>query len=591
MVVSAPQNRFQTQSHSMTASVYPDWLILEPLQISSRPRQDIPDVPQTLGVENLGLGPDLLLGGFALSAGTAAQIGISGTVLNVGTQGAGASHVSVYLSEDATINQDDLLLQRFQIAPIDSGNLIDFEMLIDVSPDAQSSAPYFIGLHIDSANAVDEVDETNNTPLGQFFQPKPPANAGPPAHIEPYVLLLRDDQSIRNTGDFAAFGPNLRIAEALTSADLNALRLDFGRAGVSTFQDVPVFQSQALPALLNGSVDGLVLYRDSALLDPLPSGVSVFEIPSVPGELLSFDPAINMIVGDAGDDMLFATGANDLIIGGEGRDTAVFEGSQSSFTLTLTPSGITLRDRRDGTDQFDTLISIETLDFGTEIAAFNNQPMALDLFSGPTRLSAEDFSLITELYIAYFNRAPDAIGLYFWGTLFERGFTLEQMAASFFDQPETRATYDAVIDQNGGLIDANAFVTAVYANVLGRAPDADGFAFWTTQLNNNPNITPPTFILSIINGAKFAADPVPQTFVDQAFLATKTEIGAYYSVIKGLSDVEDARNVMQAFDGSAQSIGVAVDLADFFYAEASDPLTGDFIFPLVGVIDDPFAVF
>jgi hypothetical protein len=598
MVSTTPQGRFGIQSAAMELAALctvevPGWLIPEPETLVFLHHGDLPDVPRPLGIENLGLGPDLMLGGFALTYGTAqdVRIGIAGTVINIGTEGAETSLVSVYLSQDTTIGADDVLLQSFQVGPIASGNLIDFESLIDLPSAVPSGAPFFIGLRIDSTNAVVEVDETNNTTLGQLFQPNPAIGVVAPVHVEPYVLLLRDDRNLNETGDLAALGPELRIAEALSPTELNALRTDLGRAGISTYEDVPVFQFQALPALLNGSVDALVLYRDSALLDPLPSGVSVFEIPGKPGDLVPFDAAINMILGGGGDDTLFATTANDLIIGGGGRDTAAFEGPQSSYTLTLTPSGMTLRDRRDDAGQFDTLVSIETLDFGIESAAFNNQPMALDLFSGPTRLTATDFRLIAELYIAYFNRAPDAIGLYFWGTLFEKGFTLEQMAASFFDQQETRATYAAVIDHNGGLIDADAFVTAVYANVLGRAPDADGFAFWTTQLNNNPDITPPTFILSIINGAKFAADPVPQTFVDQAYLATKTEIGAYYSVIKGLSDVADARSLMQAFDGSSQSISAAVDLADMFHLAASDPLTGDFIFPLVGVIYDPFAIF
>jgi hypothetical protein len=251
---------------------------------------------------------------------------------------------------------------------------------------------------------------------------------------------------------------------------------------------------------------------------------------------------------------------------------------------------MSLQDRGDVAGRVDTLISIETLDFGTEVLAFSGQPMPLEAFSGPAQLKADEFGLITELYIAYFNRSPDAIGLYYWGTLFEQGFTLDEMAASFFVQVETRATYVSEIDQQGELIDADAFVTAVFNNVLGRAPDDSGFAFWSFHLINTAEITPPTFILSIINGAKFAANPVAQTFIDQEFLATKSDIGAYYAVIRGLSDVPDARSVMSRYDGSTASIRAAVDLADSFFDAASDPNNGDFLFPLVGVIDDPFAV-
>ncbi len=43
---------------------------------------------------------------------------------------------------------------------------------------------------------------------------------------------------------------------------------------------------------------------------------------------------------------------------------------------------------------------------------------------------------VTKLYIATFNRAPDASGLCYW---LNSGFSIEEIAESFFDQPETQA--------------------------------------------------------------------------------------------------------------------------------------------------------
>ncbi len=43
---------------------------------------------------------------------------------------------------------------------------------------------------------------------------------------------------------------------------------------------------------------------------------------------------------------------------------------------------------------------------------------------------------LMSLYIATFNRAPDAKGFNYW--LNESGLTLEEIAQSFFDQPETQ---------------------------------------------------------------------------------------------------------------------------------------------------------
>ncbi len=152
-----------------------------------------------------------------------------------------------------------------------------------------------------------------------------------------------------------------------------------------------------------------------------------------------------------------------------------------------------------------------------------------------------------------------------------------------------------MLDQNGNpdITDAGKvgdFVTAVYSNVLGREPDAPGFNYWLGQLQNEPDITPGVFILAIIGGAKFPSDPTEQTAADQAYLATKSDLGAYFSVIKGMSDIPDASGAMSLFGGSVASRDATIAAIDAHYADALDPVTGDFLMQLVGVIDDPFSV-
>ena len=305
---------------------------------------------------------------------------------------------------------------------------------------------------------------------------------------------------------------------------------------------------------------------------------------------LGGDDTIN---GQDGADWLLGGRGNDLLDGGEGNDTAVFSGSQSSFTLTMSPTDIIITDRNAAGDGTDTLVSIEELDFDQNIPLFADGPMPFDIFSGPTGLESDEFFAIVELYIAYFNRAPDAIGLNYWATDYTKGFTLPRMATSFFGQPETRATYANVLDENFNLdiTDAakvGAFVTEVYANVLGRTPDTPGFNYWTDELTNNPNITPSIFILSIIGGAKYPSNPTPQTAIDQIYLANKADLGAYFAVIKGMSDIEDAKDAMAVFDGSPTSLTATVAAIDNHYADAIDPTSGDFLMPLIGVIADPF---
>ncbi|MBM1315673.1 hypothetical protein JQT66_16240 [Sulfitobacter mediterraneus] len=74
-----------------------------------------------------------------------------------------------------------------------------------------------------------------------------------------------------------------------------------------------------------------------------------------------------------------------------------------------------------------------------ELELFGDSPMDLDIFSGPAGLFAAEFGAIFELYIAYFNRAPDALGLLYWGTRYAEGHPLSEMANDFFNQDETKS--------------------------------------------------------------------------------------------------------------------------------------------------------
>ncbi|MCX7560297.1 DUF4214 domain-containing protein [Sulfitobacter sp. F26204] len=211
----------------------------------------------------------------------------------------------------------------------------------------------------------------------------------------------------------------------------------------------------------------------------------------------------------------------------------------------------------------------------------------LTKFQGIAGLDAAQINTFVELYIAYFNRAPDAVGLNFWGTAFATGTSLDQIASLFLDQDETRATYDADINNL-------EFATQVYQNVLGRTPDAAGLAFWQGELDSG-NVSRDTFILEVLKGAKadlpagsLQAD-IDLQLMDRGYLATKTDIGTYFGVIKGLSDVADATAAMQLYlRGDDSSIQGAIDKIDQEYAAALSDSNGEFLMQLVGVVDDPF---
>ncbi|MEM9968109.1 MAG: DUF4214 domain-containing protein [Pseudomonadota bacterium] len=307
------------------------------------------------------------------------------------------------------------------------------------------------------------------------------------------------------------------------------------------------------------------------------------------------DNSNNVLFGAWGDDRLTGMGGDDTLIGGAGddkmhggagTDTALYDSDMRHYTLTLSFKELTLQDRRPVGDGSDQLISLEFLRFDSGGVPGDDALLDLRTLSGATAVSAEDMIAIVELYIAYFNRAPDALGLSFWASSFANGLTFEDMAAGFAQQPETQALY---VEQSNPA----GFVREVYTNVLGRTPDRDGYGFWVEALSN-ASISRDMFIVELLRGVKAPpgadadADFIAQQQADLTYLQTKVDIGAYFAVHKGMSNVQNAADVMALYTGSAESVAAAVDATDGFYAKAVDAENGDFLLPLVGVLTDPF---
>lgn len=309
------------------------------------------------------------------------------------------------------------------------------------------------------------------------------------------------------------------------------------------------------------------------------------------GDVLTGSAADEILAGLAGDDDIEAGAGNDILVGGAGDDTldggagvdtAAFVAALSDVTLQFRADGSTVVMDRDGQGEgADVLTGIEWLDFD------GGARLQLDKLDGIAGLATAEVDMLIEVYIAYFNRAPDALGLYFWGNAYADGIPLEQIAALFLDQDETRETYPETLST----LD---FVTQVYSNVLGRVPDAGGLSFWEGKLDSG-EVSRDVFILEVLRGAKVTPPGADQEVIDlqladRAYLATKTDIGTYFAAIRGLSNVEDAGEAMEAFvRGQQATVDSAVALIDQFYADASVAEGGETLMQLVGVVADPLA--
>ena len=282
--------------------------------------------------------------------------------------------------------------------------------------------------------------------------------------------------------------------------------------------------------------------------------------------------------GTDGDDRIIADGNGTLFNGGAGTDSLVVGGNHGTYSLRFSGDGVQIENRLGDSIPL-TARNIEWIEFDTDIAPFGHGSLSVDMFDGMADLDGASMASLTELYIAYFNRAPDAVGLYFWGDQMANGMRLDEIATQFFDQPETRALY-------GNLGDLPAFVTTVYENVLGRAPDQPGMAYWLDQLDRENDVTPASFIQAILDGAK--ADTGGHA--DAAYLANKVLLGGHFAVTRGMSDIEMANVVMQGFDGSDDSLQAGLTQSDAIHSDILDGTTDGLLMQLVGIADDLFGM-
>ena len=140
---------------------------------------------------------------------------------------------------------------------------------------------------------------------------------------------------------------------------------------------------------------------------------------------------------------------------------------------------------------------------------------------------------VTKLYVAFFGRAPDQAGLNYWVT--NSGLSLEGITQSFFDQQETKDKY--------GNVENAAFITAIYQNVLNRAPDETGLNYWVNELTSG-NIKKDQMILAILNGAQNE---------DKTLLENKTSVGIYFAA-NNQDNAPDAFSVIKETGYTAESV-------------------------------------
>jgi len=242
----------------------------------------------------------------------------------------------------------------------------------------------------------------------------------------------------------------------------------------------------------------------------------------------------------------------------------IYQGASTNFDVAYVQGGVLVHNHA----QFlgsDFLNNIQTV-------RFDDVNLDTTSITKTAALAHSQIVDLTQLYVASFNRAPDSVGLDYWGGRLSDGMSLQDIAKSFFVQKETIAAYPTTMS-------ANDFVSAVYNNVLSRGPDTGGLNYWVGQLNNG-SVSKDAFLLAIINGAMAASGSA----VDRQTLANKEAVGEHYAIYQGLNNSTYwAKDVMSGVTDQASTVTAANIKADAYAAIAANPLTSDLVVKLVGV--------
>jgi S-layer protein len=147
--------------------------------------------------------------------------------------------------------------------------------------------------------------------------------------------------------------------------------------------------------------------------------------------------------------------------------------------------------------------------------------------------AADYIPLVQSLYLSYFGRPADTLGLANFAAQLEAlhaPTTVNELTAAYATTPALKTLIDSFNSsaESAALYtgDNIAFVTAIYNNVLNRAPDFDGLVFWATELNAG-RLTKANASLAIMAGA--INNTSTQGLIDAQVVANKVTIATNFT--------------------------------------------------------------
>ncbi|KMO36674.1 hypothetical protein VQ03_20140 [Methylobacterium tarhaniae] len=237
------------------------------------------------------------------------------------------------------------------------------------------------------------------------------------------------------------FGPGVDNTTFVTNLYHNLLERDPDGPGLQDWTS----------ALNNGSLSRAdVLISFTASIEGAATNAGSVLLSTVSGAGQDYTPHTFNVIPDG----------SQTVSGGAGFDVVNFAGSKSNFTTQIDLDKVTVFNA--ASNSTTTINHAEYIKFGDGSVMIN--------------AASTDQAVIARMYDAVLNRDADADGLHNWWAAHDNGMSLQDIAHSFLTSPEFQA-------QSGNLSDS-AFVSLMYNNMLGRAPDQGGLENWTKELSH-----------------------------------------------------------------------------------------------------------
>ncbi|RST56309.1 DUF4214 domain-containing protein [Variovorax sp. MHTC-1] len=293
----------------------------------------------------------------------------------------------------------------------------------------------------------------------------------------------------------------------------------------------------------------------------------------------------DFLFGGSGNDMIFSDAGADFIWGDAGSDSIFGNGSSDVWVFySQDPMGVNVNLRRgtaiDGWGGLDTLSQIysvsgsnfnDTMDatgatwnvsfmgnggddsidggWGHDVLFGADGNDTLNGGDGISGISDSTWGTAYRLYRATLNRDPDVKGFESWAYALGHGMSAESAASQFIGSPEFQATY-------GGL-DNTQFVTLLYSNVLGRAPDATGLSSWVHALNSG--VSRASVVVGFSDSTEFKNNTALEADAYVTSQVSNEHQGQIYRLYQATLDRNPDStgflNWMNALDAGAQSLG------------------------------------